>query len=532
MKPVTILIAAMGGEGGGVLADWLVDAATHEGLPVQSTSVPGVAQRTGATTYYVEIYPCARDRLDGREPVLALTPQAGCIDLVAATELVEAGRMLQGGFVHPDRTTLVGSTHREYAISEKTAMGDGRYDSRPLLQAATRQTRRAMLFDMRQPAQRSGSVINTVLFGAMLASGRLPLSRAACEAAIRRLGKAVDASLRGFEAGFDLASAALANDLPGTGDAVVTAGAPPAAADKTVAFGRTVIASTPTAQGWFADLDAPTRTIVTAGAAQVEDYQDAAYSRRFLARVQAVHDREHATGAIDHRVTRETARYLALWMSFEDLVRVADLKTRVDRLARVRREVGAGDDDVLRLTEVFKPGLDEWCSVLPPGVARRLRAAFGERPERLQLAMSLRTDTVTGFALLCFVRALRPLRRFGARFAAEQAAIERWLQAIDSALARSPELAHELALCGNLVKGYGETHARGHRHLGAILDDVATGAGRLPDEQLARVQAARRAALADVGGRELARTLGMPAPQPRPQPIRVVRRGPRHEQAR
>ena len=64
-RPLTILIAALGGEGGGVLADWIVQAAQAEDFPVQATSVPGVAQRTGATTYYIEIFPqqrssCAR----------------------------------------------------------------------------------------------------------------------------------------------------------------------------------------------------------------------------------------------------------------------------------------------------------------------------------------------------------------------------------------------------------------------------------------------------------------------------------------
>src|SRR5262249_42277758 len=59
-RPITILIAALGGEGGGVLTDWIVAAAAQLGFPVQSTSIPGVAQRTGATTYYIELVPLAR----------------------------------------------------------------------------------------------------------------------------------------------------------------------------------------------------------------------------------------------------------------------------------------------------------------------------------------------------------------------------------------------------------------------------------------------------------------------------------------
>jgi len=74
MNPVTILVAALGGQGGGVLAEWLVEAASRAGYPAQSTSIPGVAQRTGATTYYVEVFPVPRASLGGREPVLSLLP--------------------------------------------------------------------------------------------------------------------------------------------------------------------------------------------------------------------------------------------------------------------------------------------------------------------------------------------------------------------------------------------------------------------------------------------------------------------------
>ena len=42
-RPFTILISALGGEGGGVLAGWIVDAATAQGYPVQNTSIPGLA---------------------------------------------------------------------------------------------------------------------------------------------------------------------------------------------------------------------------------------------------------------------------------------------------------------------------------------------------------------------------------------------------------------------------------------------------------------------------------------------------------
>src|SRR5438132_8276859 len=204
-RPITILIAALGGEGGGVMADWLMEAATQSGLPAQATSIPGVAQRTGATTYYLEIYPAKKADLGGREPVLSLTPSPGNVDIMVASELIEAGRAMQNGYVSPSRTTLIASTHRIYATVEKMQMADGRFDSDRVTSAAAQLAKRAVLFDMRKLAQESGTVINAVLFGAMAGSGVLPLSREVCEQAIRHGGRGAEASLRGFAAGHDIA---------------------------------------------------------------------------------------------------------------------------------------------------------------------------------------------------------------------------------------------------------------------------------------------------------------------------------------
>lgn len=513
VKPVTILIAAMGGEGGAVLTDWLIAAATAHHFPVQSTSVPGVAQRTGATTYYVEMFPVARSALNGREPVLSLTPNPGNVDIVAASELVEAGRVLQGGFVHPQRTVLVASTHREYAVSEKAAMGDGRYDGQRVLDAAERLAHRTILFDMRELAVRHGTVINTVIFGAMAGSGVLPLSRWACEDAIRQSGKAVDASLRGFAAGFEHAVGNPASAAPPHQER-----RPPA---------------NPSAR--VARLPEPVREIVTAGVAQTTDYQSPAYAALYLDRVEAIHNvaltpSASASGLDVTRetVTLETARYLALWMSYEDVIRVADLKTRRDRIERVRQEVGARDGEPLKLTEYLKPGLDEVCSLLPTRLALWLRRKLAHKADKLNVGLHMRTDTVIGFAMLCGLRSLRPLRPRTSRFAAEQTMIDRWLGAVRDALARSTELAFELALCGNLVKGYGETSERGHRNLSAVLLDIEQHAALDTPALIQRVRSARLAALADPEGRQLAGALGLPAPEPKSHPIRIVRRQSTH----
>lgn len=502
-KPVSILVAALGGEGGGVLGDWIIDAATALDFPVQSTSVPGVAQRTGATNYYLEVFPVARAALGGKMPVLSLTPGPGDVDIVAASELVEAGRVMQNGHADPARTVLVFSTHREYAVAEKAGMGDGRYDPARVFDAARELGREVIAFDMREIAWQQGTIINTVLFGAMAGSGCLPFPREVCEAAIRRSGKAVEASLRGFDAGYSRAAARMAATAP--------------AARVQPASGQ----GAPAVAAAVGELPPALRAIAAEGHAQLCDYQDAAYAARYLERLQRLC---HAGGRSESvaATAQEVARHLALWMGYEDVVRVAELKTRRARIGQLRAEVGAKPGEPVRVTEFLKPRLEEICAVLPARFGHWLERRLAGTRLAAGVALRLRTDTVTGFALLALLRRLKPLRPRSLRFGQEQQAIERWLAAVERALPHSPALALEIAHCGRLIKGYGDTAARGQRSIGLILDRVEQGGD---DPALAqRVAAAREAALADPEGRALAAALDMPAPPPRAVPVRIVRR--------
>ena len=488
-RPLTVLVAALGGEGGGVLADWILAAAASEGYPVQSTSIPGVAQRTGATTYYLEIYPVRAAELGERRPVMTLAPAPGYVDVMVASELLEAARTLQNGFVTPDRTTLIASTHRIYTTIEKMAMGDGRLDSERILKAAQTLARRAQLFDMQRLARDAGTVISAVMFGALAGSGTLPLARAACEAAIRSFGKGAEASLRGFAAGY------------------AAAGAPP--------------------EGVRRSLPAEVQAVLDAGSARCRDFQDEAYAALYLERLERVAKLEPNGGG--RELTRETGRFLALWMCYEDVIRVADLKTRRSRFDRVRKEVQAAPGEPLHIVEFLKPGLDEVAALLPRGLSRALLRWAGRRglAQRLNVGMHVKTTSVSGFLMLRALAWLRPWRRLSARYADEQTLIERWLGAIRGA-AREPALALEIAMCGRLIKGYGETHRRGKDNFLRIMDTlVETNAVAGAAARAAAIREAREAALADPEGRGLEGSLaghGIAPMPPKAKPIKFVRR--------
>src|SRR5882724_1445394 len=198
-RPIKLTIAALGGQGGGVLADWLIEIAEAEGYIAQSTSVPGVAQRTGATIYYLEFFPRALAEQAGRVPIMALMPVPGDVDCVIASELAEAGRAIQRGLVTPDRTTLISSTHRTYAIGEKSAMGRGAVDSEGLVDLVRSQAKHVVLFDMEETAERNHSVISSVLLGALCGAGVLPFRKSNFEETIKKSGIAVATNLAAFE---------------------------------------------------------------------------------------------------------------------------------------------------------------------------------------------------------------------------------------------------------------------------------------------------------------------------------------------
>ena len=520
-RPITILVCALGGEGGGVLAEWLVDTAIAAGHSVQSTSIPGVAQRTGATTYYIEVFPRPDAELGGRRPVFSLTPVPGALDLLVSSELLETVRQIGNGMSDAQRTQVISSNGRSLTTAEKMQLADGRASSDALMDVVRTHSAQAFLLDMTGIAQRAGTVISAVLFGAIAASGALPFARDAYRQTIRTGGRGADASLRGFEAACDVL-AALRSERAAVAGAIAGATAAPAAAPAPV---------------WLREFPASTHEIVALGRARVLEYQDARYAQVYVERMRRVLAAEHAgdaTGANEFATTRETARHLALWMAFDDIVRVAELKCRASRFARVRGEVRAGDAELLRVFDHFKPGVAEFAALLPNGLAAALTRWERRRVARgraaLALPIKLPSHTVIGLLALRGLAACKRLRRHGSRFGAEQAMIERWLAAVEHGAREDAALGRELAECGRLIKGYGATNERGKDNLLHVVEHLA-GAAHFdtPAARTAAIAAARSAALADDAGKALDQALvqhGAPARPIKEQPVLWVRARP------
>ena len=491
-------IAALGGQGGGVVTDWLVMAARRAGCFVQATSVPGVAQRTGATIYYLEFFPRA-DAPGGREPIMALMPNPGDVDIVVASEWMEAGRAINRGLVTKDRTTLIASTHRDYTIGEKIALGEGRADSRELFEIASRNAAKLIGFDMVKVADAAGGRISAVILGSIAGAAVLPWEIEDFQHAIKESGVGVEASLAAFEAGRLAVMAAAAKPL--TAAAWADHHGTIDSSDYTL--GAVTAALRARIENRF---PAALHELLGMAAARLSDYQDDAYAALFLDRIERIFAIE-AGNSHDTPLTAAVARSLALWMSFEDVMRVAQVKTRRGRAARIRREVGAGPQELVEVREFVKPRVEEICGTLPAGVGRRLLASPGAQRTltRFTAGRRISTSTISGFALLRSLAVFRRFRRSSLRYQIENDRIEGWLTLIAEIAPRNYAVGVELAECQTLVKGYGETHERGWTHFRRISSLAPNLVG--DPGGAARLRALREAALADDNGVQLERAI-------------------------
>ena len=486
---IKLAVMAVGGQGGGVLTNWIEDCARRNGYAVQATSVAGVAQRTGATIYYIEMAPAG-----DRPPVFSLLPAAGDVDILVAAEMMEAGRAIMRGFVTPDRTTLIASSHRALAVSEKTAPGDGIADSDEVITAAEIAARRFILFDMDTMAIKAGSVISSTLFGALAGSGALPFERESFEAAIKASGRGVEASLRAFAAGFEAAAGGIV-ETPSAGPVDKPAKTAPQGPQPLVEEWRVLEARATI-------IPEPARDMALTGLRSVVDFQDLAYGAEYLDRLERVLAADDP--AKDHELTREAAKYIAKAMAYDDVIRVADLKTRGSRFARVRNEIGPADGARMKLTEFMHPRAEEIVGMMPARLGRRM----SQNPAAMKLidrvfnrGRRVRTDRLLPFAQLYVLGGLRKFRRGTLRHAVEKQHLDDWLDLALKYRHVDYALGVETLRNRRLIKGYSDTHARGLSKFDRVMDGVALLAGR--DDAAHWCRLLREAALADEKGDKL-----------------------------
>jgi indolepyruvate ferredoxin oxidoreductase beta subunit len=143
------------------------------------------------------------------------------------------------------------------------------------------------------------------------------------------------------------------------------------------------------------------------------------------------------------------------------------------------------------------------------------------------MPLKIGTHSILGMLALRLMAKLKVLRPLGSRYQAEQRAIEQWIAAVTQATQRDPALGHEVARCGQLIKGYGSTNERGKDNLMHIITHAAAPReDQSTAEQVQSIARIRQAALQDEAGKSLDAALiqsGAPARPVVAQPIRWMK---------
>ena len=467
LNPLKIVLIAIGGDGGGVLTQWIIQMAESQGFWAQSTSIAGVAQRTGSTVYYIEAIPIKDLTVDGviQTPVLAQMPGPYDVDIVMTTELLEVGRAIQRKFVS-DKTTVVFSTHRNLAINEKEAPGDGIKKGKEVFDMANKYAKKCFHANLKLIADKNKSVISASLFGALAASKATPFSKETFLETIEKGGIAVKQSTAAFEEAYQFVT-----DSDNQSKAFTDQLAPKAYPE---------MPSTVTSK----KIDALIQKIKTefpetlhnplyAGVTHLADWQNEKWAHKYLEMLSPFVAIDAKQPSKDYELSDHMARYLAIAMSYDDLIFVADQKTRTERFAEMYDQVDAKQNDLVHTLDYLHPSLDEVTGFMPIKLGKkfeeseRFKAFFKKHLDRDRRMYS---TNFFGFMMLYILGGMKKWRLKTLRHHVEMNNVTYWLKNIEQVVDKNYNLAVQIAKTYRLKKGYGCTYERGDSKFSYIND--------------------------------------------------------------
>jgi len=461
-KTLSILITALGGEGGGTLMNWILECARSQKLFVQGTSVPGVAQRTGSTSYYIEI--CDKNFDNEKEPILSLYPKPGRVDIVIASELLEAARVLERGYINPDSTTLITSSSRIYTNLEKSHLADGRFSQEKILNTCKKMSKNFICLDLNTMAVDHSTIVSATMFGALAGSGVLPWKKTICENIFQDniFGKN---SLSGFNFAYEQVKA--------NSKYIITS-----KINKQLKEDNSIKIIDDSISNEFSN-------IINIGKERCIDYQNKKYSEVYIERVKKILSVINKEDPKVLSIAENIVRRLALWMTYEDIPRVAQLKIKPDRFKKIKKEINIKSNQILLIQDIFKPGLNEIAAMLPNNIGRWFikNKKIMIRFPLIGKGMKINSLSISGFILLKFLSSFRYIRPISLRYKEEQKNIDIWIDNLVLSLNKSLSFTEGLADMPQILKGYGDTWDRGLKKYNKINDALVKNKLHLIDEK-------------------------------------------------
>lgn len=461
-KILKILLPAVGGQGGGVLTEWIFQAFLKEGYEVQGISLPGLSQRGGSTVYYLE---ASAASANSHEIIFSQHPVPGDVDVIISQEFLELGRMLEQGY-GSDKTTIVSSTHRIYSTLEKLPLGSGIYSEENLYSIAREFSSEFIGIDALNLAKNhdmSERAVNAILLGALCSSDSLPLEKVSYLSAIEDVGISVEDNIKAFNIGFGYVNArrtANDNKHKETGIEILCNkyGIPDKKIKKVSEF------ITPLQQR----IPLRLHEILNEAVVRLCDYQGLWYAQIFLDHINRIVDQESNGTDNSYRLTETVIKNLALLMSYEDGIRVAELKIRKDRFERIKKDMVIGDKQLFHVVDYLKPDSEEIYGLLPNAVvnpALRLLATSPMAKLRrgkpsLTFTQTPVTSSFSGFFRMWLIARFKPLRPYSYRYRKEHEVIDKYLSSVHFYADVDYELGCMVAKGGSIIKGYGRVRRR------------------------------------------------------------------------
>ncbi len=226
------------------------------------------------------------------------------------------------------------------------------------------------------------------------------------------------------------------------------------------------------------DVPDGTAAIVSDGIDRLIDYQSTSYAQLYVERLRRFAGRP----GVDAAMFGEIAQLMAMRMSYEDPIRIAQLKL-------TGRQPG-GDRRKFRI--------DELIGALPAVIAEPVidlldRLNWAHAPVSIRYSAAGRW----GIRRLKIEAGLKRWRLFSVRYARERVWVERWLHMIDRSLAKQPAAALAVVQTAAMIQGYGHVYRQGLADWHAIIDGLVkpTFDGVLPLTDLAGAIAEARGAV-------------------------------------
>jgi hypothetical protein len=320
---------------------------------------------------------------------------------------------------------------------------------------------------------------NAILLGALAASEALPISEAGYLEAIERAGVSVKNNTKAFKIGWDYVKSKnyvlpTLEDSPKKWEEFKKERAERLDPRRREQYLRLISRAE-------IEYSVRLREILGEALFRLVDYQGAWYVEKYLSDLRSVYeiDQEMKGGL---KVTELFAKNLALWMSYEDGIRVAELKIKPERFKRIKEEMRLRDDQVFHVIDYLKPDAYEIYGLLPNVLVApivrftgsRLFRVLRSRNRKIAFEQKPVTTSFLGSLRLWSIAKLKFMRPYSYRYHREHSLINKYKLNVEKFTALNYELGCLAAKSGEVIKGYGDVRRRTSNAFGRFIDNIIT----------------------------------------------------------